>query len=91
MPGTSEIWGTAEKEQDMKAEMCVCVCVGQGVTVHTSHVIQICHFVHSAPSCSPLGLAVYKLGECCDSQLLITNRCVLVCAQLWEDGERDCL
>lgn len=66
-----------------------CVCMGQGMSVHTIHVMQICHFVHPTPSRDPLGLAVYKLGERCDPQLLITNRCVFVCAQLWEEGDRD--
>lgn len=66
-----------------------CVCVGQGMSVHTIHVIQICHSVHPAPSHDPLRLAVYKLGEHCDPQLLITNRCAFVCAQLWEEGDRD--
>lgn len=66
-----------------------CVCFGKGVSVHTIHVIQICHFVHPAPSHGPLVLAVYKLGEHCDPQPLITNRCVFVCAQLWGEGDRD--
>lgn len=76
--------GNSWEGKDRKAEMYVW---GHGVSVHTIRVIQICHFVHPAPSCDPLGFAVYKLGECCDPQLLITNRCVCACTTVGRERQ----
>lgn len=50
-----------------------CVCVGQEMSIRTIHVIL---FTPPPLSAIPWGLAVYKLGERCDPQLLIVNRCV---------------
>lgn len=55
MPGTSEIWGTAEEEQDRKAEMCV----------HGARDVSPHHSGHSDLSfCSPRPFP-WSLGACC--------------------------